>query len=85
MSNLQVLALNGTQITDAGLVHLQNLIALEELHLSWTEIIDVGLVYLHKLKNLRSLDLDYTKVSDAGIAAVKQALPDCRIDWKPKA
>ncbi len=72
--------LNGTQITDAGLVHLEGLTSLQELNLDNThQITDAGLVHLEGLTSLRMLFLHNTQITDAGVAKLKEALPECDI------
>ena len=63
--------LEGTKITDAGLVHLEPLTNLQELDLGSTEITDMGLVHLKGLTKLQTLDLGSTKITDAGLAHLK--------------
>ena len=63
--------LEGTKITDAGLVHLEPLTNLQELDLGSTEITDVGLVHLKGLTKLQTLDLGSTKITDAGLVHLK--------------
>jgi Leucine-rich repeat (LRR) protein len=60
--------LNGTQVTDAGLAHLQGLTALQELYLRGTQVTDAGLAHLRGLTGLLSLNLNDTQVTDAGLA-----------------
>lgn len=55
------------------------MITLEELHVPGTRVSDVGLKALYGLKNLRTLDLSNTKVTAAGVAALKKALPACKV------
>ena len=71
--------LSGTQITDAGLVHLKEMRNLQCLGLSGTQVSDAGLVHLKGLTNLKELALTSTKVTDAGVAGLKKALPNCYI------
>jgi formylglycine-generating enzyme required for sulfatase activity/dsDNA-binding SOS-regulon protein len=63
--------LSGTQITDAGLVHLAGLTSLESLRLKGTQVTDAGLVHLKGLTELRSLFLNGTQVTDAGLVHLK--------------
>jgi len=66
-----IVELGGTQVTDAGLVHLTGLTKLEELHIPGTQITDAGLVHLKGLTNLKGLDLGGTQVTDAGLVHLK--------------
>ncbi len=67
LTNLQTLFLDGSQITDAGLKHLEGLTKVTELYLNHTEITDAGLEHLEGLTTLRRLDLIETQVTDAGL------------------
>ena len=71
--------LYGTQITDAGLVHLKGLASLTELSLDETQITDAGLVHLKGLTSLTTLGLGGPQITDAGLAEIKAALPNCTI------
>ena len=57
--------------TNAGLVHLQELINLKFLYLLNTPITDAGLVHLKGLDNLQRLGLGDTQVTDAGLVHLK--------------
>ena len=85
-TNLTDLNLSGTDVTDAGLVHLAGLTNLTWLNLgSCPRVTDRGLAPLASLTNLRWLGLAYTGlmastgVTDAGVAALKAKLPGCTI------
>ena len=58
------------------------------LNLSGTQVDDAGVEHLKKLTKLTNLSLLETKLTSTGIAELKQALPNCKIDWddptKPK-
>ena len=69
--------LKGTQVTDAGLVHLKGLTNLKEMHLSRTQVTDAGLVHLKGLTNLEWLYLSDAQLAGAG--SLQLALPNCRI------
>ncbi|MAV35037.1 MAG: hypothetical protein CMJ59_06220, partial [Planctomycetaceae bacterium] len=60
---------NGSQITDAGLVHLTGLTDLQTLDLTLcTNVTDAGLVHLQGRTTLEYLNLNGTGVTDAGLA-----------------
>jgi mono/diheme cytochrome c family protein len=61
----------GTNITDATLAPLKDVITLVELNLAGTRVTDAGLQNLSGLTNLLTLHLEHTKISDAGLAALK--------------
>ena len=66
VTGLPALRLNGTRITDAGLVHLEGLTGLRELRLP-REITDAGLAHLKGLTELRVLFIP-PQITDAGLA-----------------
>jgi len=72
--NFQLLAIDefdsfifDSRISDAGLVHLNGLTNLEELHLRATQITDAGLEHLKGLTNLKWLTLWGTQVVGTGL------------------
>ena len=71
MTELEVLYLNGTRITGAGMVNFKNLKKLRWLELAKTSITDAGLEYLKGLTELEVLYLNGTKITDAGIFNLK--------------
>ena len=64
---VRVANLMGTQVTDAGLVHLKDLTSLEVLRLDITLVTDTGLMHLKRLTNIEVLWLGDTEVTDAGL------------------
>jgi hypothetical protein len=73
-SDVVVVSLNGTEVTDEGLGHLKVFTSLEDLHLGKHEVTakrplvsDAGLAQLRTLTNLQRLDLDYLNVTDRGL------------------
>ena len=60
-----------TQVTVAGLSHLQGMTALRELKLSHTPVGDSGLIFLRALSNLEVLHLTGTKITDAGLVHLR--------------
>ncbi len=71
LPRLRGLTLAGTQVTDAGLAHLEVLTNLQDLYLSDTQITDTGLAHLTALTRLRGLRLNGTKITDAGLEHLK--------------
>ncbi|MCK4293675.1 MAG: hypothetical protein KAY65_10795 [Planctomycetes bacterium] len=71
-NTLRMLGLRDSEISDAGMAHLEGLTKLQGLGLSNTDIGDAGLAHLSELTKLRELYLDGTKVSDAGLAHLKK-------------
>jgi len=60
------LTLEGTKVTDAGLVHLPQLTKLKKIRLSKTAITDAGMKVLAKCERLEDVDVSQTKISDPG-------------------
>ena len=80
LTNLRVLDLSGTQITDAGLAHLAGLTNLKVLNIGETGITDAELVHLAGLTNLQELDLTGCQgITDVGVEALKEKLPDLNV------
>lgn len=71
-NTLRMVGLRDSEISDAGMAHLQGLTKLQGLGLSSTKIGDPGLAHLSGLTDLRELYLDGTKVSDAGLVHLKK-------------
>ena len=73
---------SGTQVTDAGTSHLQELTELTHLNLHATSVSDTGLENLKPLKALSYLGLARTRVSDAGLVHLKEfkGLAHLRLD-----
>ena len=62
---------DASQITDAGLEHLDGLSQLQLLSLADTQVTDAGLEHLKGLSQLQELWLDRTQVTDAGLEHLK--------------
>ncbi len=71
------LAVSGTQVTGAGLVHVKDLKNLRVLNVSKCAVTDEGLTHLEKMTTLGVLALNGTKVTSAGLVHLK-TLPDLR-------
>jgi hypothetical protein len=71
------LALQGTQVTDAGLVHLQLLPKLRKIRLAKTAITDAGMKNLAKCETLVDIDVSQTKIGDSSVGELR-ALPRLR-------
>ena len=65
--HLRFLMLSWNNVTDDGLIQLDNLPHLETLWLSHTPITDAGLAVLSRFPELRELDLEETDVTDGAI------------------
>lgn len=66
------LHLDGTSITDAGLVHLRDLTRLSWIKLDDTRVTDAGLAHLEGLTRLDTLYLNNTRVTDAGLERLEK-------------
>ena len=69
--------------TDSGLAGLADLTQLERLTLRSNHVTDAGLEHLRGLKRLRQLALERTATTPEGRAALREALPDCKILPEP--
>jgi len=67
------LTLRNTQVTDAGLKHIQHLQYLRYLSVAGTRVSDKGLESLRCLPNLTSLDLRRTEITGAGLESLTEA------------
>jgi len=72
LPNLTELNLSDTTVTDAELMHLEQLTKLEILELGFTKVTDAGLGHLKRLTNLTDLDLSCTEVTNAGLVDLGQ-------------
>ena len=68
LSELEELNLEGSYLTDAGMVHIQEMKNLQVLDLHKSiYVTDKGLESLKSLPKLSRLELSYTRTSDAGV------------------
>jgi len=70
-------------IGDSDLRPLKELGWVYGVDLRRTQITDSGLEFLTELDRLEELYLEGTKVTDEGVKKLRQALPNCKIHWKP--
>ncbi|MEM6910591.1 MAG: c-type cytochrome domain-containing protein [Verrucomicrobiota bacterium] len=81
MSRVRELRLQRSGADDQTLLALaQGAFALEYLNLYDTPITDEGLQHLEKLTGLQEVYLWQSDASSAGVAALREALPDAKID-----
>lgn len=71
-TTLRDVDLGGSEITNAGMAHLEGLTKLQRLTLEDTRIGDAGLAHLSELTELQALFLQRTKISDAGLVHLKK-------------
>jgi internalin A len=69
--DLETVTINGTQVTDAGLKHLDGMSKLWWLEMEWNNISDEGLAELKDLPSLKALRVTDSRVTNEG---VKRAL-----------
>ena len=67
LTNLKVVVLSRTEVTDAGLEHLAGLENLQGLDLSDAGFTDAGLEHLSTLTNLKQLRLVRAQITDSGL------------------
>ncbi len=81
LSGLKSLSVDYAELHDAGLKPLLAIEGLERLSLDNTHVGDGALEYLKRFQKLKYLNLYHTLVSKDGYAALKAALPGCKIIW----
>jgi hypothetical protein len=79
LSELEVLNLYGTQVTNEGMSSIAEMKSLKSLELSYTAITDEGLEKLSTLENLSELYLHGTQVSSEAIDVLKKKLNGCKV------
>ena len=72
---------NSAQISDTGLVHIQDWKDLALLDLTGSKVTDAGLDHLADFQNLGLLVIRVTKVTETGVKKLSAALPGCKIQW----
>lgn len=73
LSALQVLQLSGTNISDAGLRHVESLTSLQNLHLDNNpRVTDAGLGHLKALPKIYGLHIQGTQTTDEGLKHLSQ-------------
>jgi hypothetical protein len=81
LTDLQIVELKGSKVTDAGLLTLKDIATLQGLDLRDTGITDAGLAHLQDMPGLKSLLLGGTKVTDDGVDALKKANTKLKVYW----
>ncbi len=82
LNRLESLGLDLTQVTDAGLESLKELSELRELSLGSPKLADLVPAFIEKLKQTKPSDLSRSKVTEEGVKKLRQAMPNCKIDFK---
>ena len=85
LSSLEILWVDNTMITDAGLPALEMIKQLRELDLSGCRITDAGLDHIANITNLKTLVLNGTQVTQKGIMVLQSQLPACDIQVSPSS
>ncbi len=62
----------GTNVTDATIAPLKDIMSVVDLNLAGTKVTDAGLASLEGLTNLVNLHLEHTRISDAGLTHLKK-------------
>ena len=78
---LRELHLDGNQVSDAGLSQIAGLRHLVVLDLSSTRVTSRGIRQLELCTELRELDIRRTEVKESDVHYLREALPDCEIQW----
>ncbi len=76
---MKELRLEDTPMGDAGLTHFRGCVALERLHLDGTKVTDAALATLKGFPKLADLRVSRTPMTAKGVAALRAALPGCKI------
>jgi serine/threonine protein kinase len=71
----------GTQISNAGLMHLANCTNLASLDLAGTKVDDDAAPIIARFKKLKDLSIDSTSITPKGAREIAKALPLCRIQY----
>lgn len=79
LQQLQELTLKNVPITSAGLRRFSAASRLTSLNLNGSLIDENAIAFLAKLKGLRELEVDTRKISTADLAALRMAMPWCKV------
>jgi hypothetical protein len=86
LPRLEVLCLDQTLITDTGVKALEGLPRLEKLHVhSRVPLSDKSIESLSKHVRLFELKVGGPGFTEPGIARLREALPNCKVEYDPKA
>lgn len=77
--DVEAVYLSGTPATDADLACLLSLRRIKTIGLASTRVTDDGLPYLRTCELLMHVDLRFTEVSPGAAAALRQALPQAKV------
>ncbi len=79
LPNLKKIYLGG--VNDPSAKDLSQLLQISELTLSTGTMTDAGLAELNRLTSLKVLNITGNAITASGVAALKTALPACKITW----
>lgn len=85
LKSLKALQLSHTGISDKGLAELDEFADLTHLGLNGTSVSDKSIEVLKRFKSLQYLNVVDAKLTAEGIAALRAALPECRVVSLAKA
>jgi hypothetical protein len=82
-SEIEVLSLIGTNITDQGTAHLLSFGQIRQLSLGQTSLTDESVKVLSKLTSLKYLEIQGSRITPPGADAIRAALPNCDVtsEW----
>jgi hypothetical protein len=80
---LRNLSLNAPRVSGAALQKLASLPNLRSLSLEDMQISDADIPHLAKLQQLKNLSLCDTRISREGAERLRQALPNCQVEYRP--
>lgn len=80
--NLTLLVIRGGRLSDAGLAYLKDIPKLQEIEFHEQTFTDASIEHLGQLQQLRSLYMEESKLTDEGRQALKEALPNCRLNLR---
>jgi len=83
LQKLHTLLVHDIGLTDAGLKQLARLKAMFRLDLGNTAVSDLGIGTLADMAALQELNIKGTRITEAGYNKLKDALPNCKIEWEP--
>jgi len=77
LPGLEKLDLAFSNVTDAGVEHVNRLRNLRSLRLEGTDVSDASIPLLSKLQSLKVLNVEHTRITKSGGRALEVALPGC--------
>lgn len=81
-THLRSLTLTGGNIDDTHMPQIARIASLQELTIYESKVSDAGLLHLRSLKDLKVLRIGSDRLTDAGVKALRDQLPDAKINEK---